>query len=250
MNADSISRTHAWTDSIRTLLTWITISFAGVVFLVPSAQAVRQSTMRTQLQSEFIDAVTDALDVSGARVRVTEIKASSPKLLESRVRVERFELTRTRRPVGRVTARVTYRNGEQTSLAWVYANVQANIPIWVMSSTVERGAPIHRSAHVEMRDAARLPVDVLTGDASLLGRISARRLRNGAPLTASALTTPILVRRGDQVKVIVSVGSVQIAAAGTAMRDGRIGQSVPVRVRQGRIVQAAVAGPRRLEVQR
>ena len=60
----------------------------------------------------------------------------------------------------------------------------------------------------------------------------------------------MLVRRGDQVKVTVFVGTVQIAANGTAMRDGRIGQSIPVRVRQGRLIQAAVAGPRRLEVRR
>jgi len=206
--------------------------------------------MQSQLETQFTNAVVDALDVAGAQVEVSGIKASDPNLLNSRILIERFELTRTRRPVGRLTARVTYTSGKKTSLAWVHAHVQANIPIWVMSATIQRGAPIHRLAHVEMRDAARLPVDVLTGDTSLLGRISARRLRNGSPLTASALTTPVLVRRGDQVKVIVSVGTVQIAATGTAMRDGRIGQSVPVRVRQGRLIQASVSGPRRLEVQR
>ena len=247
---DRIARRSLRLEHLGQRISWLLVVCMGLGMCLPAAQARRQSTMRAQLKAEFTEAVTSALDVSGAHIEITDIKAASPELLNARVRIDRFELTRTRRPVGRVTARVTYWKDKQSVLTWVHAKVAAEVPVWVMSANVERGAPVHRSAHVEMRDAARLPVDVLTGDASLMGRISARRLRNGAPLTRSALTTHMLVRRGDQVKVTVFVGTVQIAANGTAMRDGRIGQSIPVRVRQGRLIQAAVAGPRRLEVRR
>ena len=220
-----------------------------VVFSTP-ARASKGHSVKAQLASHFTAAVTTALDATGSKVTVSDIQSANGKLLEHPSRIIRFELTQRRRPVGRVAARVSFVHGHVKTDTWVYARIQAKLPVWVMSTTVDRGAPIQRVVRVEMRDAARLPMDTLTADAPLVGRIASRRLISGSPVTSRALTTPMLVRHGDQVKVIVRVGSVQIAAAGTAMRDGRRGQHIPVRVRQGRVVQASVTGSRLVEVKR
>ena len=227
----------------------VTVAFL-VCSLANAAQAGKRVPMEKTLSARFHSAVEQALDTAGARIRISEIKSANGRLLDSTSRLHRFEMTRTRRPVGRVSARVAFSNGGAEMEAWVYAKVDAQVPVWVMSATVDRGAPIQGIVRVEMRDAARLPLDTLSADTSLMGNIAARRLVNGSPLTKRALTTPMLVRRGDQVKVLVRSGAVEIAASGTAMRDGRRGQHIPVRVRQGRVVQAAITGPRQLEIQR
>lgn len=69
----------------------------------------------------------------------------------------------------------------------------------------------------------------------------------GKALTRPLVDFPPLIRRGDSVRVIVRSGAVQIEATGTAQRDAREGESLPVlmenskKTMQARCVEAGVA---------
>ncbi len=74
----------------------------------------------------------------------------------------------------------------------------------------------------------------LTGDYAkrireVTGRVSKRTLVPGRTISISSLRQPFAVTRGSNVRLVMSMGSMTITAAGTPLDDGAIGDSVRAR---------------------
>lgn len=74
----------------------------------------------------------------------------------------------------------------------------------------------------------------LTGDYAkrireVTGQVSKRTLLPGRTISVSALRQPYAVTRGSNVRLVMSMGSMTITAAGTPLDDGSVGDSVRAR---------------------
>lgn len=64
---------------------------------------------------------------------------------------------------------------------------------------------------------------------AVAGQSAKRRIRAGQQLNPSLLDTPVLVRRGEKVKIVASQDGIRASANGEALADGRQGKVIRVR---------------------
>jgi flagella basal body P-ring formation protein FlgA len=74
----------------------------------------------------------------------------------------------------------------------------------------------------------------LTGDYAkrlreVTGLVSKRTLLPGRTISVSALRQPYAVTRGSNIRLVMTMGSMTITAAGTPLDDGAVGDSVRAR---------------------
>ncbi|ENN84072.1 flagellar basal body P-ring biosynthesis protein FlgA [Rhizobium freirei PRF 81] len=74
----------------------------------------------------------------------------------------------------------------------------------------------------------------LTGDYAkrtreVTGKVSKRTLLPGRTISVSALRQPFAVTRGSNVRLVMSMGTMTITAAGTPLDDGAVGDSIRAR---------------------
>lgn len=62
----------------------------------------------------------------------------------------------------------------------------------------------------------------------LAGRVASHDLTAGTVLVSESLESPVLVERGDTVRLVLRAGALEIVAMGTAQRQGRKGEVIPV----------------------
>lgn len=91
-----------------------------------------------------------------------------------------------------------------------------------------------------------IPVQKLAGaylqqPAQAIGMLATRSIAVNSALSSAQLTAPKLIKRGDQVAIVASIGSVKVRMAGTAMADGKRDQQIRVKnQRSKRIIKARV----------
>ncbi|MGG6896295.1 flagellar basal body P-ring formation chaperone FlgA [Rhizobium sp. BR 315] len=74
----------------------------------------------------------------------------------------------------------------------------------------------------------------LTGDyvkriREVTGKVSKRTLLPGRTISVSSLRQPFAVMRGSNVRLVMSMGTMTITAAGTPLDDGAVGDSIRAR---------------------
>ena len=105
------------------------------------------------------------------------------------------------------------------------------------------------SVRLAETDVSRLPGGYITEIDKVVGLAVTRPVPKGAPLFSTQMEKPLLVKRGSTVLIVVKYGSVEAAAFGTAMTDGREDQYISVRnTATGKPVTARVVDKGRVEV--
>jgi len=104
------------------------------------------------------------------------------------------------------------------------------------------GSVVHElRASLSEVDWAAENAPVLAQQQSWVGQVAARQLRAGQALRQSMVRAPELFKAGAQVRVVVQGPGYAVTAAGQALGAGAVGQSVRVRMENGRIVGGTVA---------
>jgi flagella basal body P-ring formation protein FlgA len=85
---------------------------------------------------------------------------------------------------------------------------------------------------VEERELAGLPGGVVGVIAEAVGKETRAALPAGAPVTLAAVASPLLVRRGDLVTVVVETPGMRLSAVGEALEPGAAGAEIRVRNRK------------------
>jgi flagella basal body P-ring formation protein FlgA len=116
----------------------------------------------------------------------------------------------------------------------------AQVP--VLAHDVARG-DLLAAADFVLEERPGPPPSLATPD-QILGKEALRPLRAGTLVRASDVAEPRLVKRGEPVTLVIRQSNLLITAAGRALADGRLGQTVRV-VTTGtsRTLEGTAAGP-------
>ena len=111
-----------------------------------------------------------------------------------------------------------------------HAEIAASGPVVTLRHAVARGTVLGPGdLAVEERDLTGMRAGVVTGLADAVGKETRTALPAGAPLTLTAIASPLLVRRGDLITVIVETPGMRLSTPGEALEPGAAG--APIRVR-------------------
>ncbi|WP_193222221.1 flagellar basal body P-ring formation chaperone FlgA [Alkalilimnicola sp. S0819] len=127
---------------------------------------------------------------------------------------------------------------------YVPARIESYLPVLSLSRNLPRGAMLKESDLQPLRqNIAALPHGYFTDAAELVGMELRRPLRAGAVVSPGAVKAPTLVRRGQNVRLVVESGGVRISSQLEALQDGAEGELIRLKnPRSGRIVQGRVSG--------
>ena len=119
--------------------------------------------------------------------------------------------------------------------------VKAFGPAWVLTGAVAPGAVLTAADATEAEvDWAAETAPVMANPDMWVGQIAARQLLAGQALRQSMVRAPQLFRAGAQVKVVAQGPGYAVTSAGQAMSAGAVGQTVRIRMDNGRIVSGVV----------
>ena len=113
----------------------------------------------------------------------------------------------------------------------VRADVQVHTPVLTLTRQIERRESIRESDLAAQKlwmapDGAR----PISSHKDAVGRVAESRLEAGLVLRESHVQQPIAVKRGERVIVHCISGGIALKAKARALSDGRIGQSVEMRL--------------------
>ena len=152
-------------------------------------------------------------------------------------------------PLGRVTTRVRC-DGSSPWTVFVPAEVRLYRDVVVLTRPLKRMSVVGATdlGMVE-RDVAQLRQGYLTDPAQAIGKKLTRQLPSDQVLAPNHLQVAEAIRRGDQVVISTSSGTVNVRMPGEALSDGAPGQQIKVRnLRSQRVIRARVVGPGQVEV--
>lgn len=119
--------------------------------------------------------------------------------------------------------------------------VRAWGPAWVLAGNVASGAVLTEAdAQPAEVDWAAEPAVVVADPALWVGQVAARPLRAGQALRQSMVRAPHLFAVGAQVRVLAQGPGYAVTASGQAMSAGAAGQTVRVRMANGKVVSGTV----------
>jgi len=128
--------------------------------------------------------------------------------------------------------------GTDTPPFFVGVDVKIMAPVWVSREMIAAGEPID-PAKLEQRtmDLSTLNTGWVTEVAHLAQKSAARAIYPGTALRADLLKGKSLIKRGEQVKLMINGPGFQIAGAGVTLADAELGQMVKIKTEKGKILQ-------------
>ena len=125
---------------------------------------------------------------------------------------------------------------------YVPINIETQSPVLVLRKAVNRGTRLNaEDVEIQTRLVQGTGDGYLTDLAELDGRTVKRPLGAGAALTVDAMVPDLVVKRGQQVTLLASVGGLEVRAAGVAMSDAPSAGRVKVQnISSSRIVEGVV----------
>lgn len=119
--------------------------------------------------------------------------------------------------------------------------VKAFGPAWVLVSNVAPGAVLTPNDATEAEvDWAAESAPVMANPDLWVGQVASRQLVAGQALRQAMVRAPLLFRAGAQVKVVAQGPGYAVTSAGQALSAGAAGQTVRIRMDNGRVISGVV----------
>lgn len=119
--------------------------------------------------------------------------------------------------------------------------IKAFGPAWVLTNNVAPGAVLTANDATEAEvDWAADSSPVMANPDLWVGQTAARQLVAGQAVRQAMVRAPLLFKAGAQVKVVAQGPGYAVSSAGQALTAGSVGQTVRVRMENGRIVSGTV----------
>lgn len=126
----------------------------------------------------------------------------------------------------------------------VYVPVQTKIMqnIVVLSNSLPRNARLNLSdLHIELRDINKLHSGYFTKIDEVAGKTLRRSLSSGLTLSPAYISSPKLIKRGQQVTLLAKTGGIMVTMVGKAMSDGAAGERIKVKnINSNRVVEGTI----------
>lgn len=119
--------------------------------------------------------------------------------------------------------------------------IKAFGPAWVLTSNVAPGATLTAEDATEAEvDWAAESAPIMANPDLWVGQVAARQLMVGQALRQAMVRAPLLFRAGAQVRVVAQGPGYSVTSAGQAMSSGAAGQTVRIRMSNGKVVSGIV----------
>ncbi len=114
-------------------------------------------------------------------------------------------------------------------MVYVPVTVVRHVPVLILRHAVARGTHVlPADVSVETHTVTGFSSAFLGSPAELSGRSVERTLAAGTPLTVDMFTADPVVRRGQEVTLVVQVDGIEVRAAGRALQDAAAGARLKV----------------------
>ncbi len=219
--------------SQRFIRKMLTAHNAGGSWNIPENVNVVRDARRIstdQLRELFTDAVCLQTNLPAERVEIGRMNVRKDLLVpggDAHLNVE-FRPGEDFR--GLTTGKVTVMQRNR-SVQDVYVTADVRVSAFAVSvtRTVERGETIG-AADIQLKDVVLSEVsrDVLTDENDVIGMAAATLLNPGDVLTDAKLEAPLMIERGQMVKLMVTTPYMQVETKGIAQQKGRRKQMIKV----------------------
>jgi flagella basal body P-ring formation protein FlgA len=217
---------------------WVAVATVGVVATAHAATSPERIT--AQVEAAARQQLQQLAEREGWREpRVEAAVVADAKPVAACAQAVEVEATDTRTPA---RMRFTVRCADGWKHVFV-VRASVSAPVLVTATNVAPGKPIAASdVTLERRDISAVP-DALADTDQVIDMTSRRSLRSGEILRKSLLAAPVLVRRGETVRVVAQREQVEVTIVGEALDAG--GRGDVVRVRNGstgKVISTRVTG--------
>jgi flagella basal body P-ring formation protein FlgA len=235
----TISATMKRVPTIRRVLPWLAaLAFSTAAFAQTDPSIQSLDAIRTTAQTF----VTERVPKQSSRTVSVNVGA-----LDSRLRLAPCaEPLRAALPAGatfrdRMTIGVSC-TGPSSWTVYVPISIETQAPVLVLRRAAGRGERLGAGdVEIQTRLVQGTGDSYLTDVEQLSGRTLKRPLGAGAALTVDAMAADLIVRRGQQVTLLASVGGLEVRATGVAMNDAPAGGRAKVQnISSQRIVEGVV----------
>lgn len=225
----------------------VTLRFLSPLLLALSLLSIGRADAQAV---HSLDTVSDAA-VNAVRAQLPSLSRGkyfiSATALDSRLRLAPCttplvaNVTTASGAAPRRTVGVHCQSGSQWTV-YVPVSIEVELPVLVLQRSLGRDARVNASdVQVQTRRVAGLATNFASDLSQLQGRHLKRPLAAGASLTMDALVVDVLVRRGQQVTLLASSGSIEIRAQGRALSEGGVSDRIRVQnVNSLKIVEGVV----------
>ncbi len=232
----------------RGLLAWM----CSVAMSLAQAQTPTniEATMRQWVEQTLQHSQATSTGVAAPLRMEVEVGQLDPRLrLAPCERIEPYLPTGTRL-WGRSRLGLRCAVGPSRWNVFLPITIKAYGPAWVLTGPVAMGATLSDSDAMPGEvDWAAVADTVLAEPAQWVGKVAARSLGAGQALRQSMLRAPRLFEAGAQVRVRSQGGGFAISGSGQAMTAGGAGDSVRVRMPNGKMITGIVNAEGLVETQ-
>lgn len=204
------------------------LAAAGWALLGPAgAQEPRRTESVAAIRAAAVAYVRSQLP----RAEIAEVSAGA---LDERLRLAHCATALAVQPAGggSMMARSTVAVGCAAPVHWtvyVPVTVVRRVPVLVLRHAVARGAHVGPAdVSVQTRTVTGFASAYLGSPAELSGRSVERTLASGTSLTVDMFTQDPVVRRGQEVTLVVQAGGIDVRATGRALEDAGAGARLRV----------------------
>jgi flagella basal body P-ring formation protein FlgA len=128
--------------------------------------------------------------------------------------------------------------------------VRVNTGCLVSSDDIRIREPLSGRYRIEKKDITFLPRGILTDEAQAANKAAKRPIAKGTILLDSMFEKEPLFRRGAPVNVAVRIKGISVETTGTALDEGREGDTARVKLLNGKMVQGRVSGDGKVIIQK
>lgn len=233
--------------ALRRCRRYVAALIAAVVLL--SIVPVTASAQDFQAQEPLRELISAYLDerVQDHGNRDIEIKVGR---LDSRLRLTACSTPPTAflpsgtRLSGKLTVGIRCQGTKPWTL-YIPAEIKIYTDVVVAASHLSRGTAISMKDVINVRqEVSYLNAGYFTDPNELVGKVLKHDIREGTAISPRKVKAPLLVKQGEEVTIIASLGNLEVRSKGKALKNAARGETLQVRnTRSKRVIEAIAIRP-------
>ena len=198
-------------------------------YVIPASVRVERNSQEVSVEEIRTAVLNIASDALPAGETIRDLEVAGPVRIPAGAYEARVSTAANGRPGRRRFDVQLVHEGAVLANVSVTARTDARGPVVVTKQPVPRGAVLTANdIVVEQRNQRDVPDDAVTASEQAIGMETKVALGAAAPLPRTALTAPVVVRKGELVTVIVETPLMRLSVAGQALEAGAVGSGIKV----------------------
>ena len=198
-------------------------------YVIPASVRVERTSQEVSVEEIRTAVLNIASDALPAGETIRDLEVAGPVRIPAGAYEARVSTAANGRPGRRRFDVQLVHEGAVLANIPVTARTDARGPVVVTKQAVPRGAILTpNDVAVEQRNERDVPDDAVTAPEQAIGMETKVALAAAAPLPRTALTQPVVVKKGDLVTMIVETPVMRLSVAGQALEAGAVGSGIKV----------------------